>query len=126
MCVLLTGQPLRQPGPPGPPPGPVGPPPGPPGSLPPPVPSGPLGPGPVGPPVPPPVGPPGQAPSPGNPLPPGSPGADFQCPARPNHGQEGRVIMLKANHFQVRIPKGFIHHYDVAIQPDKCPRRVNR
>ena len=24
------------------------------------------------------------------------------------------------------MPKGFVHHYDVAIQPDKCPRRVNR
>lgn len=51
---------------------------------------------------------------------------DFQCPPRPNIGSEGRVILLRANHFQVRIPKGFIHHYEVAIQPDKCPRRVNR
>jgi eukaryotic translation initiation factor 2C len=24
------------------------------------------------------------------------------------------------------MPKGFIHHYDISIQPDKCPRRVNR
>ncbi|KAK6167315.1 hypothetical protein SNE40_021377 [Patella caerulea] len=51
---------------------------------------------------------------------------DFVCPPRPNHGAEGRPILLRANHFQVRIPKGFIHHYDVSITPDKCPRRVNR
>ena len=50
----------------------------------------------------------------------------FECPARPNHGIEGRPIMLRANHFQVRIPRGFIHHYDISILPDKCPRRVNR
>ena len=43
----------------------------------------------TGPPGPP--GPPGQPPLPG----------DFVCPARPNHGVEGRPIMLRANHFQV-------------------------
>ena len=52
--------------------------------------------------------------------------ADFTSPSRPNHGTEGRIIQLRANHFQVRIPKGYIHHYDVSITPDKCPRRVNR
>lgn len=66
-------------------------------------------------------------------LPPGPPPtqpvvprADFVSPARPNHGTDGKPILLRANHFQVRIPKGVIHHYDVAITPDKCPRRVNR
>ncbi|XP_076457165.1 protein argonaute-2-like isoform X7 [Babylonia areolata] len=54
------------------------------------------------------------------------PVTDFTSPARPNHGTEGRTILLRANHFQVRIPKGYIHHYDVSITPDKCPRRVNR
>ncbi len=35
--------------------------------------------------------------------------------------------MLKANHFQVVIPSNLlIHYYDVSIQPEKCPRRVNR
>ena len=34
--------------------------------------------------------------------------------------------MLRANHFRVNIPKGLIHHYDINILPDKCPRRVNR
>lgn len=24
------------------------------------------------------------------------------------------------------MPRGFVHHYDIAIQPDKCPRKVNR
>ncbi|KAJ8321901.1 hypothetical protein KUTeg_000372 [Tegillarca granosa] len=71
------------------------------------------------PPQPPPPGPPSQPP----PIPPPS---DFICPPRPNHGTEGKPILLRANHFQVRIPKGVIHHYDVQITPDKCPRRVNR
>lgn len=50
----------------------------------------------------------------------------FQCPRRPNHGIEGRSIVLRANHFAVRIPGGNIQHYSVDVQPDKCPRRVNR
>lgn len=52
--------------------------------------------------------------------------ADFVSPPRPNTGTEGRTIALRANHFQVRVPKGIIHHYEVNISPDKCPRRVNR
>lgn len=24
------------------------------------------------------------------------------------------------------MPRGFVHHYEVTIQPDKCPRKVNR
>ena len=48
----------------------------------------------------------------------------FQCPRRPNLGREGRPIGLKANHFQISMPRGFVHHYDVNIQPDKCPRKV--
>ena len=27
---------------------------------------------------------------------------------------------------QVKIPRSVIHHYDISILPDKCPRRVNR
>ncbi len=50
----------------------------------------------------------------------------FACPRRPNLGREGRPIMLKANHFQITMPRGYMHHYDVSIQPDKCPRKVNR
>ncbi|VVC97671.1 unnamed protein product, partial [Leptidea sinapis] len=48
------------------------------------------------------------------------------CPRRPNLGHEGRPIMLRANHFQISMPRGYVHHYDVNIQPDKCPRKVNR
>uniref|UniRef100_H2YUA1 Argonaute RISC catalytic component 2 n=1 Tax=Ciona savignyi TaxID=51511 RepID=H2YUA1_CIOSA len=50
----------------------------------------------------------------------------FQAPPRPNQGQVGKPIWLKANYFKVSIPNGDIHHYDIDIKPDKCPRRVNR
>ena len=50
----------------------------------------------------------------------------FSCPRRPNLGREGRPIVLRANHFQISMPRGFVHHYDINIQPDKCPRKVNR
>lgn len=49
----------------------------------------------------------------------------FTCPRRPNLGREGRPIGLRANHFQISMPRGFVHHYDVNIQPDKCPRKVS-
>lgn len=50
----------------------------------------------------------------------------FVCPRRPNLGREGRPIVLRANHFQISMPRGYVHHYDINIQPDKCPRKVNR
>lgn len=50
----------------------------------------------------------------------------FVCPRRPNLGTEGRPILLRANHFEIRMPRGYLHHYDVTITPDKCPRKVNR
>ncbi|OAF70228.1 Protein argonaute 1 [Intoshia linei] len=50
----------------------------------------------------------------------------FISPKRPDHGSNGRRILLRANHFRVKMPTGIIHHYDVQITPDKCPRRVNR
>lgn len=50
----------------------------------------------------------------------------FSCPRRPNIGREGRQITLRANHFQITMPRGYVHHYDINIQPDKCPRKVNR
>ncbi|EUB58517.1 Protein argonaute-2 [Echinococcus granulosus] len=50
----------------------------------------------------------------------------FEPPARNSHGTEGRAIALRANHFEITVPHGFLHHYDVAISPEKCPRRVNR
>ena len=33
---------------------------------------------------------------------------------------------MRANFFKVTVPNGDLHHYDVDIKPDKCPRRVNR
>ncbi|CAG0893618.1 unnamed protein product [Darwinula stevensoni] len=60
------------------------------------------------------------------PAPPATDLPTFVCPRRPNLGKEGRPIVLRANHFQISMPSGYIHHYDVSIQPDKCPRKVNR
>ena len=45
---------------------------------------------------------------------------------RPNVGTNGKNIPLRANYFKVSIPNADLHHYDVDIRPDKCPRRVNR
>lgn len=50
----------------------------------------------------------------------------FVSPRRPDFGCMGRPLMLKANHFQITMPRGFLHHYDVTITPDKCPRKINR
>ena len=50
----------------------------------------------------------------------------FYCPRRPNIGREGKQILLRANHVQINMPRGFIHHYHISIVPDKCPRKVNR
>ena len=51
---------------------------------------------------------------------------DFQHPSRPNQGQMGKPIWLKANYFKVEIPNSDIHQYDIDIKPDKCPRRLKR
>ncbi|CBY20341.1 unnamed protein product [Oikopleura dioica] len=50
----------------------------------------------------------------------------FSAPQRPGMGSSGKQIVLKANYFKVNIPNTDLHHYDVDIRPDKCPRRVNR
>jgi len=46
---------------------------------------------------------------------------------RPSWGMSGRGVTVHTNHFEVRIPKGIIHHYDVVIAPaDKAlPARLN-
>lgn len=46
-------------------------------------------------------------------------------PKRPSFGTKGRAIQLQANYFELKLPKGDMHHYDVAITPDKCPRAIN-
>jgi len=55
-----------------------------------------------------------------------SPAPIFYCPRRPNIGREGKPILLRANHVQINMPRGYIHHYNISIVPDKCPRKVNR
>lgn len=50
----------------------------------------------------------------------------FPIPKRPDHGQQGREIALKANHFKVSIPGGNVQYYQVDVSPEKCPRKVNR
>uniref|UniRef100_A0A8C4R414 Uncharacterized protein n=1 Tax=Eptatretus burgeri TaxID=7764 RepID=A0A8C4R414_EPTBU len=50
----------------------------------------------------------------------------FQPPARPSVGLLGSTISLRTNLFQLDIPKGVIHYYDVQVFPEKCPRRLNR
>lgn len=76
------------------------------------------------------ISPLGHGGAPGGPVPlapsPPTEAPTFFCPRRPNLGREGRPIMLRANHFQITMPRGYIHHYHVNIQPDKCPRKVNR
>ena len=47
-------------------------------------------------------------------------------PKRPDYGTRGRPIALKANFFKVSLPRGDIHHYDVAMVPGSCPRKLNR
>lgn len=49
----------------------------------------------------------------------------FNRPSRPNLGLKGCPIVLRANHFQISMPRGFVHHYNIYIQPDNCPRMVN-
>lgn len=41
-------------------------------------------------------------------------------------GKVGKPIVLHANHFKISTPKGYIYHYYIDIQPDRCPRKVNR
>ncbi|KAL7672844.1 hypothetical protein ACOME3_007724 [Neoechinorhynchus agilis] len=51
---------------------------------------------------------------------------DYSAPYRPDLGTEGRVIRLRANHFQIDVPRIVIEHYSVHIVPEKCPKRINR
>lgn len=53
-------------------------------------------------------------------------GGDFAPPKRPNFGTVGKTIALRTNFFQVRLPRGDIHRYDLSMSPDKCRRLVNR
>ena len=47
-------------------------------------------------------------------------------PQRPDFGTVGRPIRLYANFFKLEMPQSqFMYHYDVEIEPSKCPRNVN-
>ncbi len=53
----------------------------------------------------------------------------FVCPRRPNIGRDGRPILLRANHFQISMPRGFINHYQVRNNVNDLEQflwRVNR
>ncbi|PFH51130.1 hypothetical protein AMATHDRAFT_75110 [Amanita thiersii Skay4041] len=51
-----------------------------------------------------------------------------ELPVRPGFGTQGKAIKLRANYFPVKIPKGSVHEYDVAITPiaGTANRRVKR
>lgn len=36
------------------------------------------------------------------------------------------TVQLLCYFLKVKIPSCILYHYDIAIHPDKCPRRVNR
>jgi hypothetical protein len=46
-------------------------------------------------------------------TPPLSDSPTFVCPRRPNIGRDGRPILLRANHFQISMPRGYINHYQI-------------
>ncbi|KAJ2919770.1 hypothetical protein MD484_g671, partial [Candolleomyces efflorescens] len=54
--------------------------------------------------------------------------ASNDLPVRPGFGTAGRPIKLRANFFPVKVPKGPIYEYDVAITPKakELARRIKR
>ena len=53
---------------------------------------------------------------------------NLRPPKRPGYGTVGRLIELRANSFRTRISPRLsdLYHYDVEIEPNKCPRMVKR
>ena len=50
---------------------------------------------------------------------------DLHPPRRPDFGKTGRPISLLANVFELKMRSDqFMYHYDVEIEPSKCPRHV--
>ena len=47
-------------------------------------------------------------------------------PKRPGLGKCGKKITLSANFFEVKYKDHDIYHYDVTIEPSKCPASLNR
>ena len=51
---------------------------------------------------------------------------DSDLPVRPDFGTRGTGILMRANFFPVRVPKGPLHEYDVTIAPPVTVRRMKR
>ncbi len=52
---------------------------------------------------------------------------NHQPPYRPDHGNDGYEIELVTNYFPVHLPNCLtIHHYDVAMVPEKLPKLLSR
>lgn len=49
-----------------------------------------------------------------------------ELPVRPGFGTLGKAIKLRANFFPVKVPKGPLYEYDVAISPSTAIKRVKR
>src|ERR1700722_1827071 len=47
-------------------------------------------------------------------------------PLRPGFGNAGTAIKLRCNFFPIKVPKGPLYEYDVAITPNTTIRRVKR
>ena len=51
---------------------------------------------------------------------------DTDLPTRPGFGTSGTQIKLRTNFFPVRVPKGPLYEYDVAITPATAIKRIKR
>ncbi|KAI0664173.1 argonaute-like protein [Cubamyces menziesii] len=52
--------------------------------------------------------------------------SDTDLPGRPDFGTKGTAIKLRANFFPVKVPKGPLYEYDVALQPAASNKRLKR
>ncbi|KAH9887565.1 argonaute-like protein [Cubamyces lactineus] len=52
--------------------------------------------------------------------------SDTDLPGRPDFGTKGTAIKLRANFFPVKVPKGPLFEYDVALQPAASNKRLKR
>lgn len=51
---------------------------------------------------------------------------DTDLPTRPGFGTGGMPVKLRTNFFPVRVPKGPLYEYDVAITPATAIKRIKR
>ena len=51
---------------------------------------------------------------------------DTDLPTRPGFGTSGAPVKLRTNFFPVRVPKGPLYEYDVAITPATAIKRIKR